>query len=832
VTTSLSPRARSDLEYRTVQMGEDEVVIIADPVRGAYFKYNTLQAAMLQAMDGTRSREQVLNELGFRFDIYVNRRGAAKFLEQLKERLLLDISMYELPGDGPVHARICRLLRRRGYVANRNPGIPSSLGARPRPPERALLHDALSALEAGRLQAAVEALVALRKLRPDDARCRDLLMALQDAFIRASSPPPATDFPTVPLFNPDRLLGFLARAIGAFAFSSRGALALAVLLAAAVAAWVDTSFASVQIGPRDAAGGYALFILALYVHELAHGLACKHYGGPVREMGFFLLYYVQPVPYCDTSASYLFSLKRHKVIVQLAGMLGSLVASAWMALLLWLLPPTVAIYPALLVGFGLNTGYAVAFNAVPLIKLDGYYALADALEIPNLRERAFEYCSALLSRRLLGDGPELPAAKPEERRAFLLYAPLAAAFSLFWMGFVYARFVVAPLMGRFQGLGLLLGLGLVLVLSWKVVGRPLVRAARFALRNRRQLSRPRLAAAAAGVLALPALVLLLPWPVMVDVPFTVAPLQRAQVRAEVEGRVEAVAVHEGERVQRGQLLARLRSDALARDLAAAEASVDRARHRLALLERGPRPEAVELLGRRLERAVAALRWEQGRSARAAAHAARGADSPAAAGNAALQRERASAEVDAARSAVALEEAGARAEELEAARAEVAREEARRDGLRGAAARLEVRSPISGTVVTARTEELLERQLQPGDLLLEVHDLEQVRGELQLGASSPLAEVRPEDLVALVAEGFPHQKVESRVDRVAAAMDASASASASAPSLLAFTRPFAFEGARSGMHGRARIYGERRPLGYTFVVVPARRFLSVELWSLF
>ena len=58
------------------------------------------------------------------------------------------------------------------------------------------------------------------------------------------------------------------------------------------------------------------------------------------------------------------------------------------------------------------------------------------------------------------------------------------------------------------------------------------------------------------------------------------------------------------------------------------------------------------------------------------------------------------------------------------------------------------------------------------------------------------------------------------------------AGASPPALLAFTRPFELEGARAGMRGHARIYGERRPLGYTFVVVPARRFLSVELWSLF
>jgi len=802
-------------------MGEDEVVVIADPVRGSYFKYNPLQAEMLRALDGRRTLTQVLEELGERYEMQISRRGAEKFLEQLQSRLLLDVAAYSLPRDGPVHARICRTLRKRGYAVDRKK---PSMGSPPEHPERALLHGALSALERGRLQEAKEALVALREARPEDAECWALLLAMQDAFIRASSPP-TTDFPALPLLDPDRALGVLDRLFGRFLFSAAGPVALVALLVAAVAAWVDTSLATVQIDPWDVAGGFLVFIAAMFLHEVAHGLACKHYGGSVREMGLMFLYYVQPVPYCDTSSSYLFPLKRQKIVVQLAGTLGSVVASAWLALLLWLLPPFVAVYPALLVGFGLNTGYAVLLNSLPLIKLDGYYALADALELPNLRERAFDYCTALAARALLGEGgPELPEVKPRERRVFLLYAPLAAAFSVIWIGYAYTRFIVGPLLGRFQGLGLLVGLALAGVLSWKVTGRPLVRAATFAVKHRRRLSRPRLLLAVAAVAAAPVLFLLCPWPSMVDVPFTLAPLERAQVRAEVAGRVDAVAVREGERVERGQLLARLRDEALAADLAAAEAAVEAAKDRLLLLERGPRPEAVEVLSRRLERTLASLRWERGRAGRLSAHAARGVDSSAAAADAASQVERAAAEADAARSAEALERAGAREEQLEAARAEVAREEARRDGLRAAAARLELRSPIAGTVVTARPEELIGRHLAPGALLLEVHDLEQVRGELQLDPSSPLGDVRPEDAVALVADGLPDRRVESHVERLAPA--------AGAAELLGYTRPFALQGARSGMHGRARIYGERRSLGHTFLVQPLLRFLRVELWSLF
>ena len=76
---------------------------------------------------------------------------------------------------------------------------------------------------------------------------------------------------------------------------------------------------------------------------------------------------------------------------------------------------------AMLVG-GVTTLFT---NANPLLPLDGYFALIDWLEIPNLRHRAFAHFQWWVKRVVFGlDVPEPPASF-RERRVFLVYGALA-----------------------------------------------------------------------------------------------------------------------------------------------------------------------------------------------------------------------------------------------------------------------------------------------------------------------------------------------------------------------------------------------------------------------
>ena len=61
----------------------------------------------------------------------------------------------------------------------------------------------------------------------------------------------------------------------------------------------------------------SLFILVT-LHEFAHAVLCRMYGGEIREIGFLLMYF-QPCFYCDLSDAWLFEKKSQRVAVTLAG---------------------------------------------------------------------------------------------------------------------------------------------------------------------------------------------------------------------------------------------------------------------------------------------------------------------------------------------------------------------------------------------------------------------------------------------------------------------------------------------------------------------------------
>ena len=70
----------------------------------------------------------------------------------------------------------------------------------------------------------------------------------------------------------------------------------------------------------------------------------------------------------------------------------------------------------------------VLMNVNPLIPLDGYYALSDWLEVPNLRQRAFAHLAWLIKTKLLRLDVPAPPADEREQRIFTIYSLLAAGY--------------------------------------------------------------------------------------------------------------------------------------------------------------------------------------------------------------------------------------------------------------------------------------------------------------------------------------------------------------------------------------------------------------------
>jgi putative peptide zinc metalloprotease protein len=190
------------------------------------------------------------------------------------------------------------------------------------------------------------------------------------------------------------------------------------------------------------------------------------------------------------------------------------------------------------------------FNANPLMRMDGYYLLCDALQLPNLALRSHAWWASAW-RRALGAEPPLPASAlaAGESKWLLAYAPAS---------FAYRIALLCALVGWVGHHSWLAGWGLALgLLAWlaTLAVRAVLRSAAAAPQPaaRRKVLAIAAGAAAAVLLA----VFVVPLPASVVTQGVVWPPDHAQLRPDAAGFVEQPLVRDGDAVQQGQVVLRL-----------------------------------------------------------------------------------------------------------------------------------------------------------------------------------------------------------------------------------------------------------------------------------
>lgn len=307
----------------------------------------------------------------------------------------------------------------------------------------------------------------------------------------------------------------------------------------------------------------------ILIHELGHAFTCKYFGGEVHELGFMLLY-LQPAFYCNVSDAWSFPERRARLWVTAAGSCIQLVVASLGAIMWWAAAPgTLAAdvgVAAMLIG-GVTT---LLTNANPLLPLDGYFALTDWLEIPNLRHRAFEHVDWWIKSRVFRLELPRPAATAYERRVFLIYGALATVY-------IASLFIFVSLLAfgwankAFGALGLLVVAGVVLSLVRHKVAqwsRLILRAVkgRVATHRRRRWGLATVVLLVAG--------LFLPWTLTSPGRFVVRPIVSRPVTAPDSGVVAQVFVSEGMHVDAGAPLIRLVDVAIEREMLATIRALD------------------------------------------------------------------------------------------------------------------------------------------------------------------------------------------------------------------------------------------------------------------
>lgn len=312
-------------------------------------------------------------------------------------------------------------------------------------------------------------------------------------------------------------------------------------------------------------GGWVLFFALLIGisiwHELGHGFTCKRFGGEVHDIGF-MIFYFQPAFYCNIDDSYLFEKRSHRLYSTFGGPYFELML-ATVATIIWLATPAESWVHQLAGATVFFTGLSVVvLNVNPLLKLDGYYLLMDWLDVPNLREESFEYIGGLFRKHVLRLEVAERAISRRRRRIYLVYGVAAVLYTATILLVIY-HLLERWFVGWLGPAGYLALFG---VFGWLLRRKAsaLSRFVRHVWLDKREwlATASGRATVAVAIALLVVAVALLPFPTRVSGPFVVEPGERAVVRAPVAGRVESVAVREGDRIAAGAELGRLSSPEL------------------------------------------------------------------------------------------------------------------------------------------------------------------------------------------------------------------------------------------------------------------------------
>jgi putative peptide zinc metalloprotease protein len=352
---------------------------------------------------------------------------------------------------------------------------------------------------------------------------------------------------------------------------------------------------------------YAAVVIVKTLHEFGHAYTCRLLGGEVHTMGLMLLV-LSPLPYMDATASWAFRERWKRVAVASAGMVVELFIAA-LAALFWV---AAAAGPWRDLAFNIMMVASVStlvFNLNPLLRYDGYYILADLLDVPNLHTRGQKHLRHLCERYLFGlRKSRSPATSGTEAFWLTTHGILAGLY----------RFVVFASIIFFVGTHyLLLGLliALVCIISWLVI--PLGKFIKYLTAGPSlQRNRTRALLVTLGLAGTAGMLLAgVPLPQSMRAPGVLRAETFAEVATGAPGTIERILVESGSRVEQGTPLLEMANPELEKERAAVVARERELRvlWRRALMDSASELAAIEqaqaaLAGRRerLEERLAAL----------------------------------------------------------------------------------------------------------------------------------------------------------------------------------------------------------------------------------
>jgi len=305
--------------------------------------------------------------------------------------------------------------------------------------------------------------------------------------------------------------------------------------------------------------GALLFAVALALlkigHEFSHAFVAKAQGLYVRSIGVALIAF-WPVLFTDTTEAWKLADRRQRAWIDGAG-IGFELTIAGIALLAWSAVPDGALRNLLFFISGISIVTSAFVNLNPLMRFDGYYLLMDRWGIDNLQPRA----NAILKhtfRRALWDwqGP-VPEIHPQQA-SMRIYAALVSLYRIF------IAISIATIL--YKWLDPLVGILVFTAVLWMMLAAPILTELRYLWENRRLMGKTRRILMTLAGIALLIVLLCIPLRGAQNTPGLWLYAASDRISNTNEGRLLTAVPQPGTRVKAGEVIVRIESEGLARQI--------------------------------------------------------------------------------------------------------------------------------------------------------------------------------------------------------------------------------------------------------------------------
>ena len=207
------------------------------------------------------------------------------------------------------------------------------------------------------------------------------------------------------------------------------------------------------------------FVLT-YAHELGHALALVHYGRRIKSAGF-MLYFGSPAFFVDASDGLMLD-RGPRIVESATGPYAEMILAGIGSFMLLLFPD--AGFAPLLFKFSLLNYFVIFENLIPLLELDGYFILAETIEVPDLRERSLQFIQHDVWHKL-----RARERFSKQEVGLGLYAVIGVAFTIFsvWVAIFFWQQIFGNLVTALWAGGL--GSRLILLLLALLLIGPVIR---------------------------------------------------------------------------------------------------------------------------------------------------------------------------------------------------------------------------------------------------------------------------------------------------------------------------------------------------------------------